>query len=113
MNCLSLRIAERELTKKTRLKLKEIEDERVAQGGSRLKPRDFAAWANGKWESIEVPLVPVPYRGAMWVARMSHNSDDVWRAIGALAECSELLHMPDSFSIQFNFLSFKFMLSNI
>jgi len=51
------------------------------------------AWANEQWESIEVPLVLVPYRGAMWLARMSHNSADVWRAVGVLADCSELLHM--------------------
>ena len=81
-----LRMACAALHKMTQRLLRVLEDERLAAGGSRSwTPHQFAQYANEMWERrTDIPIFPVPYKGRMWLARFSHNADDVW-AVGSSA----------------------------
>ena len=81
------RIANRELLKSTHQKLEEMNAMRTEPKHKNAKA--YARWANKVWkEAQDAPTVLVPYKGKVWVARMSHNQLDFFFAEGDLFDLS-------------------------
>ena len=88
------RIANRELLKATHQKLEELNAIRTEPKHKNAKA--YARWANKVWkENQDAPTVLVPYKGKVWVARMSHNQLDFFFAEGDLFDLNLFLTDTD------------------
>ena len=45
---------------------------------------EFIDWLNEKWETTAVPVILVPYKTTMYMARFSHNQQKIWKAMRIL-----------------------------
>ena len=45
---------------------------------------EFIDWLNEKWETNAVPVILVPYKTTMYMARFSHNQQKIWKAMRIL-----------------------------
>ena len=81
------RIANRELMKSTHQKLEEMNAMRTEPPHKNAKA--YTRWANKVWkEAGDAPTVLVPYKGIVWLARLSHNQPDFFFAEGDLFDLS-------------------------